>query len=532
MPPRRPLWRRIVRRTLRVIGFLFLVLIGALVLRCFYAFHDRNPGYKVSLNIDGRTLPPDEVSALRVGFARVKISPDLSDANHPIWLAGFDHHRAATAIHDDLWAVACVIDDGHTRMAIVSLDAIGFFHDDVISVRRKISSLSRIDYTVVCSTHNHSTPDLMGLWGADYLHTGVDSKYRAQVIAAAVEAVDEAASALQPARISFHEIPAKPDGLLADTREPKVFDPNIRVMHFTSPTNRSATIGSIIGWADHPETVWSHNTEITADFPGYLRDTLENGVFEGDVMLRPGIGGIHLYVNGAIGGLMSTTPNVTVRDPFLERDFKEPSHKKARALGRALASGILSRLESTTSVAPAERAPISIRARTIELPLDNNGFLAAPVLGVIDRGQVRWKQIRSEVALIRIGDASIACIPGEIYPEIVNGGIESPSGADYPTNAVEVPPIREFMPGKIKFIFGLANDEIGYIIPKSEFDRKAPYLYDAPKAPYGEINSVGPDVAAKIHGTLLELAGGTNQISEPSDVKVVSQVQRSTTQSR
>ena len=70
------------------------------------------------------------------------------------------------------------------------------------------------------------------------------------------------------------------------------------------------------------------------------------------------------------------------------------------------------------------------------------------------------------------------------------------------------------MPGKIKFIFGLANDEIGYIIPRSEYDRKPPYLYDAKKAPYGEINSVGPETAAQIHSAmrvLCEEGSGTNR---------------------
>ncbi|HTD66166.1 MAG TPA: hypothetical protein VK846_06500 [Candidatus Limnocylindria bacterium] len=503
--------RRITRRILRVLGFLLLVLVGATALRCFYAFHDRNPGYKVDVNIDGNATAFTESLPLRVGFARIKINPDLSDTNHPIWLAGFNQHRAATGIHDDLWAIACVVDDGHTRLGIVAIDAIGLFHDDVISVRRKVAPKSQLDYTIVCSTHNHSTPDLLGLWGPNYFQTGVDATYRARVISATAQALDEAAVALQPARVAFHEIPTEPDGLVADTREPAVFDPNIRVMHFTSPAN-GATIGSLVGWANHPETVWSKNTEITADFPGYLREVLENGVYEGDLMLRSGVGGIHLYVNGAIGGLMSTTPKVTVRDPFLDQDYTEPSHRKARALGRAIAARVLPKLEMTNAPV-SENAPLSIRARTIELPLDNNGFLAAPVVGLLDRGHVRWKHIRSEVALITLGQASIACIPGEIYPEIVNGGIETPEGADYQTNVVEVPPIREFMPGKIKFIFGLANDEIGYIIPRSQYDRKKPYLNGAKRAPYGEINSVGPDAAATVHAALLELSGKTNQLN-------------------
>ncbi len=68
-----------------------------------------------------------------------------------------------------------------------------------------------------------------------------------------------------------------------------------------------------------------------------------------------------------------------------------------------------------------------------------------------------------------------------------------------------MPPLRALMPGRVKFVFGLANDEIGYIIPKSEWDRKPPYLYGAKHGVYGEINSVGPETAPRLHGALREL---------------------------
>ena len=51
------------------------------------------------------------------------------------------------------------------------------------------------------------------------------------------------------------------------------------------------------------------------------------------------------------------------------------------------------------------------------------------------------------------------------------------------------------MPGRVKFLVGLANDEVGYIIPKSEWDDAAPWLYGAPERHYGEINSLGPETA-------------------------------------
>ena len=502
--------KKFLFRFLRWAGVLLVVLLILLVARGIYAFRDRSPGYALDLKIDpAKSLA--EPRPLRVGFGRVKINPDLSDSKRPVWVAGFSQHRAATAIHDDLWAIACVLEDGHTRLGIVGLDAIGLFHDDVVAVRRGCAPEWKLDYAIVCSMHNHSTPDLMGLWGPDILHTGVDPRYRQRIITAADQALGDAVAALQPARVAFHEVPMSPDGLVADTRKPIVFDPDVRVMHFTSPSN-GATIGTIVGWADHPETPWGNNTEITADYCGYLRNTLERGFTYQGKTLATGLGGIHLYVNGAVGGLMTTHPSVTVRDPYLEQDFKEPSHDKSRAVAHRLASAILPKLTDANSAATTTAA-IGIRARTIEMPIDNNGFLAAAYLGLIDRGHVRWSTMRTEVALVTIGEASIACVPGEIYPEIVNGGIESPEGADFAIAPVEVPPLRELMPGRIKFVIGLANDELGYIIPKSEWDQKPPYLYGAKGHVYGEVNSCGPDAARIVHWALLTLCRESSKVA-------------------
>ena len=81
--------------------------------------------------------------------------------------------------------MAIVIDDGEHRVGIAALDAIGFFHDDVLAVRRAIGGGARLDYVIVASTHNHSTPDLMGIWGPSEFRSGYDPAYRRQVVTAA-----------------------------------------------------------------------------------------------------------------------------------------------------------------------------------------------------------------------------------------------------------------------------------------------------------------------------------------------------------
>jgi hypothetical protein len=494
--------RRWLRRILRWSAFLLLILLTAVMARCLYAFRDRDPAADFAIELTDEAWQR-EPRPLRVGFARVNITPDVADPTRPVYVAGFGQNRLATGVHDDLWALACVIDDGHHRLGIASLDAIGLFHEVVLEIRRRLRPEAGIDYAIVCTTHNHNTPDLMGLWGPHPLKSGVDPAYLERVIAATARALGEAAAALEPAQVAFHEIPLPTEGLIADTRKPIVFDPDLRVMHFSRPPNGD-TIGSLVTWANHPETPWSRNTEITSDFCGYLRDALEHGVEIDGRPALPGVGGIHLFINGAVGGLMTTHPSVTVTNPFTGIALKEPSHEKTQALGWQLAARIAPVL--AVPAAGTDQTPITIRAQTLEVPLDNWAFLLAPVLGLIDRGHSSWMKMRTEVALVTFGEASIACVPGEIYPELVNGGIERAPGGDFDCDPVEVPPLRELMPGRVKFVFGLANDEIGYIIPKSHWDRQPPYLYGSEKGVYGEINSVGPDCAPILHSAFRDLA--------------------------
>jgi hypothetical protein len=335
MPGLKP---RPYRRLLVRVSAFFVLVIAIASVWVLWHTRDRNRGYTVQINLRPQTATPPP--ALRVGFGREKITPDLTRA---VWLAGFANGRKATAVHDDLWAVAAVLDDGSHRVGVVSLDAIGLFHDDVVEIRRRLPAELRIDYAIVMSTHDHSAPDLMGLWGPRTGQSGVDGSYRDQVIAAAANSLIAAAAVLVPARLALSEIDLPTDGLVADSRDPQVFDATLRLMHFMNPSDGS-TIGTIVNWADHPETTWAANTEITADFPGYLRDILENGIRVDGQRIIAGLGGMHLYVNGAIGGLMTTNPETKVTDAFAGREYALPSHDKARAVGRRLGEAILTTL--------------------------------------------------------------------------------------------------------------------------------------------------------------------------------------------
>jgi hypothetical protein len=257
------------------------------------------------------------------------------------------------------------------------------------------------------------------------------------------------------------------------------------------------TLGTLVNHGNHPETLWSGNLQITSDFPHYVREGIEKGVYHKDSLVLPGVGGVAVYASGAVGGLMTTHPRLTIKDPFSGEEFKEPTFEKAAAQGKSMANLALLAMAKPEEI--IDSAAISIIAKTLPIPLDNNMFKLAAMLGIMKRGTTGWMKMKSELAVVKIGPISLVTIPGELYPEILNGGVEAPVGQDFNVAPVEIPAIREMMPGKYKFMFGLANDEIGYIIPKSQWDVKAPYTYGKEGSPYGEVNSLGVETAPIIH---------------------------------
>ncbi len=504
------------KRFLITLGVILFFLFGYLYLNV----QDRHSGYTIDLNVKN-----DVPAVLKIGFSAVKISPIIhdrwvdinGDAKYipedgdtftdgdgngvfdPIWIAGFSNQRAANGIHDDLWARTMVVDDGKSRIAITSIDAIGFMNDDIIDVKNLVSPDAGITYSVISSTHSHEAPDLLGLWGGSNFKSGVNPEYLADLKKKTAQSIDEAARNIQPAILKMAINPKDAIVIVKDTRQPYVFDEGLRLMQAISIESKE-TIGTLVAWADHPETLWSENLLVSSDFPHYVREGFEKGIYSGDSLIHPGVGGVAVYINGAIGGLMTTHPSLTVKDIFSGDSYSEPSYEKAKAQGDYLAYLGLMALDSSTFV--VEKAGISIRAKSANLKFQNPLFRLGALLGILDRGMNGWMQVRSEMAAFSIGPAHFVTVPGEIYPEIINGGVEAPEGQDFDIEPIEVPFIRSQMKGDFNFVIGMANDMVGYIIPKSQWDEEAPFTYGRDGAPYGEVNSLGPETGPTIHSTL------------------------------
>ncbi|MDX1326486.1 MAG: hypothetical protein R3299_02195 [Arenibacter sp.] len=515
---------KVFKRILKTLGIALLLLLVIAASISLYNWRDRHPDYSIDIKIANSTPQP-----LKAGFAKRPITPTIvdtwNDANgnnkyhkkegdtyndnnnngkfDAYWIAGMSNAKPAQGIHDDVWSRVLVIEDNNTRIALVSLDAIGFLHGDVVDIRKRLPKELGIDYTLIASTHTHESNDLIGIWGENIFKSGVNPEMLEYVKTQTVAAITEAVGKLRMAKLVFAEDLSGADGkFMKDTRKPIVKATGIHLMQVLDAEN-DTTMGTLINWANHPETLWSQNLLISSDFPHFIREALENGVYHKGQLMEEGLGGMAIYFSGALGGLMAPHPSLPIPDPYTGEEYLEPTFKKTKALGDQIALLSLAALKQKGDT--ITESYLSIRAKTLLAPVENNTFKLASAIGLIDMGMPKYFKTRTEVGAIRIGPSLWLSIPGEIYPEIVYGGIEAPAGRDFDVQPQEIPPLKDFIKTPYQFYLGLSNDEIGYIIPKSQWDVKKPYLYNDERATYGESNSLGPETAPIIYKALREV---------------------------
>jgi hypothetical protein len=444
-----------------------------------------------------RSAPPDGGSerAILAGAAVRVFTPEVGPGAPPVRIAGFGQGRDATGVHDDLTARALVIETGGATVALVALDLIGFFHDDVVKIREEVrdrhpetGALS----ILVASTHTHAGPDVIGLWSPP--ERRVDPAYIARIRGAAADAVAEAWSRRRPARLSFASADV-PD-LIHDSRLPEVIDPTAFLMRVEG-AGGGEPIATLLAFPSHPESLGRTNTLISADYPWAAR-----------LLLEKELGGVSLFFSGDLGGML-TPSGVSMTDPRTGEALIAGTPRATQTYGEVLAQRVVDAWRSGAVAAPAD-GRLELLSRAIHVPLANERFRAG-----LESGQI-WPRaidpdggLESEVAVLSVRGpdskaeplAQFACMPGEIYPELVVGGIQSPQdpGADV-QGATPERPLRPMMRGRFRPVLGLCNDELGYIIPRSEWDEAPPWAYGRSGPQYGEINSTGPMAAPTILG--------------------------------
>jgi hypothetical protein len=192
--------------------------------------------------------------------------------------------------------------------------------------------------------------------------------------------------------------------------------------------------------------MWEHNTQVSADYVGYLRQRVEEAT-----------GAPCIFFSGALGGMM--TP-----------DVKEHSFAEAEAIGQSLAKAGLEALGNAGGFPVTE---ISEQKKEIKVKLTNILYKFAFRRKLLPDVRDRLGRITSEVGLIKVGPAWFATIPGELLPKL----------------GLALKADMKAAGAHVAGVICLANDELGYILPAEDF--RFPLNPFKPGKHYEETNSIG-----------------------------------------
>ncbi len=464
-----------------------------------------------------------------------------------VWL--FGGGRAALSTKTEIEARALAFVQGDTTAVILYIDSVGLIVGDMDIIRNHplLAGLD-IDHIIIGTTHAHDTPDTIGLWGPTATVTGRQQFVLDKMYDQAAAAIKEAVETARPAHMVIASTklvndPANTNGLTddfnKDIRDPIIFDPTLTIARFVDATSPTTTIGTLVNWANHPEASHFSDTdgsEITAHYIHWLREHVENGVLASESIYAqtdlPGLGGITVFVQGALGGQIGSLRGTHIPLPDGSKTTTV-GHTFEQALGTNAAAKALTAL-ATTGESVTE-LPLAMKSAAYNARIDNTYFHVAflisllgphPLIGYnpddpIDVGNLPWMPMRS--TYLQIGPLGLVTAPGELHPELWVGGYDGSWSWGYtmfdntklnPPRFDEAPAgpyMRDLVlahPGvKYPVLAGCAEDYIGYIVPSYDYalDAQDPYLVEAEGDHYEEVYSLGPDVEKQAVHPILQL---------------------------
>lgn len=319
----------------------------------------------------------------RAGAAKVDITPPVGE-RMSAW------PRDSKGVHDPLYAKALVLDDGKTKMALVTINLSRFGAENTTNVKTIVKEKTGIDNVLCAATHTHSAP-----LGKDDFPTKEDPWIR-QAERNIADVIARAAANLAPAKIGagFGQVP--------EGHNRRVVLPDGKVvMHWNNrkrtPTNpvdyqlgviRIEAIGgkpiaTLINFACHP-VIGGHRSQLlSADYPGVLTRLVEEAT------------GVQcMFLQGAAGDI----------DPFwTDISPAEGCFEQMEKMGKTIADEALSVLKHIVDL----KADQSISFHTECVPLASRNDV-----------ERKNRDIRAEINTVLIGkDLAIATFPGEFFVE-------------------------------------------------------------------------------------------------------------------
>src|SRR4029453_8622927 len=388
-------------------------------------------------------------TTLLVGSAKRDISPTESTAppDGQVFLGGYGIGpvRRSTGVLAPIYVRSFVVSNGtdivafaenETQGAFASYKS-GAFGSTDIAAAVEAATGGRIPRThvIIGSDHSHAGPDTTGVWG------GMPNEYLQYLVDQTVGAITDALAALRPARLLVGTADAT-DLLRSQFNEPPndLVDGELRVL-IAQDRDNGAKSAALINYAAHATVMGSDNTLISADWPGVVAADAERTLgFETAVVMVADCG--------------RTQPN----DGSVPGNT-EPERLQAYAdlVSERVRQAAANLREIHGTEIDASQLFLRERFANPNVPFTVLGALVSRNAGP------PWAEdevVGTVVSAARIGNLLLAAMPGEGSPAIQFA-------------------LEARVPAEEHFIFGLANDQLGYLI--------------APESGYPQVQAAYPD---------------------------------------
>ena len=279
------------------------------------------------------------MNTLQAGFSRVDVTPMLG-----IGMAGYYVPRLAEGVLDPLQINALALACGDTKVVFMSIDHCGIVKEvlnPMIDQVCHVTGLPR-EAVYIHSTHTHTGPFL------NYNPTEpLEIEYAQLVTRKFADAAKLAMEDLKPAKMGYG-IGDAPN--IAFVRRFRMRDGSVRTNPGVDNPDILHPIGDVdervnvlrfdregdslvlVNFGNHPDVVGG--CKISADWPGFLRETVEKALDNTKCLFFNGAQGDVNHVNvHPRGGYLN--------DMFMDFDDVARGYKHARYMGRVVAGGVL-----------------------------------------------------------------------------------------------------------------------------------------------------------------------------------------------
>jgi hypothetical protein len=414
----------------------------------------------------------EEGATLLVGSAKRDISPTAATAppDGTVFLGGYGIGpvRPSTGVLAPIFVRAFVVSNGREAVAFAQNETQGAFaayksgpygaQDIAAAVEAATNGEIPRTHVIVGSNHSHAGPDTTGVWG------GLPDSYLQFLKDQTVGAIVDALAAARPARLWT----GTADGselLRSQFGEPPndQVDGEMRVLVATDPADESLRRAVLVNFAAHATVMGSGNTLVSADWPGVTAAQTEAALAVDTVVVMVADVGRTQPNDGAFPG---------------DTDPARLENYATAVTERVLAAAGDLRAASGTQIATTQlflREPFAN-------PIVTGELLASLVSR---RDTPPWLEnlvVGTVVSAARIGNLLFTAIPGEGYPAIQFA-------------------MEDAVPVDEHFIFGLANDQLGYLIAPEE---GYPQVLAASPGNDNALFNVSPSIGDHVTCTLLK----------------------------